>query len=247
VLLHGVGLDHHLWDDLRARLSPARTVVAYDLIGHGDGPHPAGPYTIEQYVAQLHAAVVDASDAAGGGPVDVGGFSMGALIAQAFAAQHPLLVHRLILIAAVFHRSPAERAAVLDRVAAVRAGEFAASVEAALSRWFTPAFAHDHPSVVAAVRARMETNDVRAYADAYEVFATADESLVAATRRITAPTLVIAGEDDPRSTPAMAHALADRVPNGRAVVLPDRRHCVMLEDPEGVAALVEWFLTDPLD
>ncbi len=247
VLVHGVGLDHHLWDGVRFRLGLPRPNHAYDTIGHGDGPHPPGPYRLVDYVDQL-ADEVDTTyphhDGKKRRPVDVVGFSMGALIAQGFAATHPKRVRRLVLVATVFERSPAARASVLARVADVRTGGYGQSVEMALDRWFSPAFAASHPDVVGAARARMAANDVRAYADAYEVFATADADLAPHVASITAPTLVIAGGDDARSTPAMAEALAAELPNGRAVVLPGVRHCVMLEAPDELAHLVGEFLDE---
>ena len=38
VLLHGVGLDHTLWDDLAPLLAPDFEVLRYDLLGHGAAP-----------------------------------------------------------------------------------------------------------------------------------------------------------------------------------------------------------------
>jgi (E)-2-((N-methylformamido)methylene)succinate hydrolase len=249
ILVHGVGLDHRLWDSMRASLPPERAGVAvtYDLIGHGNGPHRHGPYHLTDYVEQLLAVSdgggdggIDGGDS--GEPIDLVGFSMGALIAQAFAAAHPRRVRRLVLLAAVYDRSPTERTAILERVAAVRAGGYLESVQVALDRWFSPSFADAHPDVVAAVRQRMFDNDPRAYADAYEVFATADADVVHSTQRISAPTLVIAGSDDPRSTPLMARRLAAALPNGQAMVLPGLRHCLMLEAPAQLAGLIDEFL-----
>jgi (E)-2-((N-methylformamido)methylene)succinate hydrolase len=247
VLVHGVGLDHHLWDGVRFRLGLPRPTHAYDTVGHGDGPHRPSPYRLADYVEQL-ATEIDTAypvrEARARQPVDIVGFSMGALVAQGFALAHAKRVRRLVLVATVFDRPPAERAAVLARVADVRSGGYERSVALAIERWFSPAFAAAHGDVVDAVRARMTANDVRAYADAYEVFATADAELAPSVAAITAPTLVIAGGDDARSTPAMAEALATALPNGRAVVLPAVRHGVMLEAPDEFARLVGEFLDE---
>ena len=239
VLVHGVGLDRHMWAPFTAALG--RATVAYDMLGLGDADKPEGPYTLSMYAEQLAAVISDGR----GTPVDVVGFSMGALVAQRLAVDHPMLVRRLVLVSGVFDRTADERAAIVSRVAEVRAGGYLAAVEPALDRWFTPEFAALHPDVVDTVRRRMLANDVRSYACAYEVFATGDEELVPLVHRITAPTLVVTGADDQRSTPDMTNRLAAALPNGTAVVVPGVRHLLPLEQPNLLAELVRDFLHGP--
>jgi pimeloyl-ACP methyl ester carboxylesterase len=176
--------------------------------------------------------------------IDLAGFSLGALVAQAFAVAHPSKVRRLVLLGSVFRRTETELQAIRDRVAEVRTGGFLRTVDVAIDRWFSPSFAAAHPDVVARVRATMESNDVRAYADAYAVFAVGDTELAPHVSRIAAPTLTIAGADDLRSTSDMSRALAATVIDGRYEVIPNTRHCFMLEQPATVAALIDGFLDD---
>ena len=112
-----------------------------------------------------------------------------------------------MLLNGVHARTDAERQAIVDRVAEVRAA-FAASVEHALHRWFTPGFAAARPAVVDDVRQRLHANDVRSYGDAYEVFATADSYSVVVRTDHDADVWCATGGEDQRSTPAMAEALA---------------------------------------
>ena len=235
VLVHGVGLDGHLWDHVAALLSPTRSVICYDLLGHGDSPPLARGSTVDTFVEQLAAIAPQ--------KVDLVGFSLGALIAQAFALAHPKRVGRLVLVSTVFDRTPAERTAIMARVDEVRAGGYAATVESAIDRWFAPGFqpAED----VENVRTRMNTNDVESYANAYEIFAAADQTLAARTGDLAIPVLAITGADDPRSTPAMSRSLAAAVPHGRAVVLPGVRHLVPIEAPAALAGHILEFLEGP--
>ena len=77
VLVHGVGLDRHMWAAFAAALgSPT---ITYDMLGLGDAPKPAGPYTLSLYAEQLADVVREAPSQ----PVDVIGFSMGGVIARA--------------------------------------------------------------------------------------------------------------------------------------------------------------------
>jgi pimeloyl-ACP methyl ester carboxylesterase len=238
VLIHGVGLDHTMWVPVMAAL-PHRRTIAYDMTLHGDAPKPPGPYTLQTFVDQL-STIVDALDC----EFDLVGFSMGALVAQGFALRvGATRIRRMVLLNAVHDRTSSERQAIVDRVAEVRAGGFSATVEPALQRWFTPAFMAAHPIVVETVRQRLFDNDLRAYADAYEVFATADAELAPRVSDIVQPTLVATGGDDQRSTPAMAAALADALPNGRSVILPGLRHLTPIESPDIVAAMIDEFTT----
>jgi (E)-2-((N-methylformamido)methylene)succinate hydrolase len=239
VFIHGVGLDQTMWNGVLEHLPADRELVTYNMIGHGDAPKPFGPYSLDLFVAQL-SEVVDAVSPHE--PVDVVGFSMGALVAQGFACAHGNRVRRLVLLHSVFDRTPTERAAIVARVDDVRAGGFLTSIDAALDRWFTPDFASTNPAVIGEVRRVLESNDVAAYAYAYEIFATADEYLVDSAAEIVCETLVLTGDGDQRSTPEMTCRLAAALPKGRAVVLPTLRHLAAIEDPLVVADHLQAFL-----
>ena len=246
VLLHGVGLDHAMWGTVRSMLhavAPDVPVLAPDMLGHGAAPHPDGPYRLGMFVQH----VIDTLDAAGLDAVDLVGFSMGALVAQGFAVAHPHRVRRLALVSGVYDRTPDERAAIVARVAEVRAGGYLATIQPALDRWFSPDFAAAHPDVVFGVRDRLLRNDVVAYGNAYEVFATADAELAADVHRISASTLVITGSDDQRSTPMMTTRLAAALPHGHAVVVPGVRHLLPLEAPDVLTDHLQTFLDLPAE
>lgn len=238
VLIHGVGMDLAMWEPMVAHLGSRRRVIRYDMQGHGESAKPHGPYALADFVAQLGRLVDDLAIEA----TDLVGFSMGALVAQGFALADPGRVRRLVLLNGVFDRSPAERAAIEARVGEVLQGGYAASIEAAIDRWFTPGFRAKRPEVVKAVRRRMQANDLPSYAAAYAVFGTADRELVDRVQRLTMPVLVATGAEDQRSTAAMAEALAARLPQGRCHLIAGQRHLTPLEVPEELAMLIDEFL-----
>ena len=232
VLIHGVGLDRTMWraGGQVAALASLGRVVAYDLLGHGESAPPPQPLGLADFVDQL-AALLDGLGIESCRPV---AFSMGGIVARAFAAAAPSRVERLVLMSTVFERDAAARAAVAARCESVAAQGVGASVEAALERWFTPGFAAAQPEIVEAVRRRLLANDPAAYLAAYRVFATADREPGPALARIACPCLVLTGGADANSTPAMAEALAARLPDGRAQILEGRRHMMPLEAAEAV-------------
>ena len=234
ILIHGVGADLEMWEPVAERLAPRQDVVRYDMLGHGASAKPPGPYRLDDFVGQLRRL----GDELALPKFVLAGFSMGGLVAQAFALAAPDRVERLVLLNTVFDRSPQERAAVEARVHDVVNGGHEAGIAAALERWFTPAFRAARPEVVADIGRRMATNDLPAYAAAYSLFAGADRDLARRIADIAVPTTVVTGADDQRSTAAMAMAMAARLPRGRCHIIAGQRHMTALEVPELVAELI---------
>ena len=233
VLIHGVGLDSHMWDRVCTTLD--RPVLRYDLLGHGDDPAVQGPFSLTDFVEQLRAVLAGA----GIQHCDIVGFSMGALIAQGFALAYPESVRRMVLLNAVFNRTSAQRGAVLARVQAVRSDGYLSTIEPAIDRWFSPTFATEEPQVLATVRTRLKRNNALAYANAYAVFAVADAELCERVGEIRCPTLVVTGRDDQRSTAEMSIALAAAMATAQARIIDRARHLTPIEVPEQVAALID--------
>ncbi len=231
VLVHGVGLDCEMWEPLVPLLQPGRRLIRYDMQGHGASAKPRGPYRLGDFVAQLDrlATALDLDR------FDLAGFSMGGMVAEAFTARFPERVRRLALLHTVHDRGPAERAAVGARLAQTEAGDLDGAIEAALARWLNAAFRKAHPDAVAAIERRMRSNDRAAYLASYRVFATGDAEVLDAIDRIRCPTLVLTGEYDTGSTPAMSKALAARLPAATLAILPGLRHLALLEAPAQVA------------
>jgi len=240
VMIHGVGMELGMWDPMAAALARQHRVIRYDMLGHGGSAKPAGPYALSDFVDQLQR-LADALDLES---FDLVGFSMGGLVAQGFAVRHADRLHRLILLNTVFRRSAEERAAIAARVKEVKTGSFGPSVDAAIERWFTPAFRNAQPDAVTAVRRQMFANDLDAYAAAYAVFATGDAELEDTVAGIACPTLVITGAEDQRSTATMAKALAAQIPEGRAEIILGQRHMTPLEVPQPLAAAISHFCRD---
>ena len=239
VLLHGVGLDHTLWDDLAPQLEHDFDVLRYDLLGHGKAPALRGTADIHDFIAQLDGEL----DRAGWADAHVLGYSMGGLIAGAYAAARPARVRRLTLLSTVFRRTAEESAAVQGRLAAAATQDPHAAAQVSLARWFTPDFQVTRPERVDRVGRRLLENDRASFLSAYALFAGGDRILAEAAPRITCPVLVMTGADDVGSNPRMTRELAQALPDGRAHIVPGQRHMLPVEQPALVAtALRSFFL-----
>ena len=94
LLIHGMAGNSRTWKDIMPALSEDFTVLAPDLIGHGESAKPMGDYSLGAFASGLRdlLAVLDI------GPVTVVGHSLGGGVAMQLAYQHPELVDRLVLI-----------------------------------------------------------------------------------------------------------------------------------------------------
>ncbi|MEV1025678.1 alpha/beta fold hydrolase [Streptomyces sp. NPDC050264] len=229
VLLHGVGLDHTMWESAGALLTDRFTVLAPDLPGHGTRPPVDDRVTLAELADEVAAGIPAGSH--------VVGFSLGALVAQHLALHRPESTATLTSVSSVCRRTPDERAAVRARLHTAEA-DFEASTTASLERWYAGTAVP--PGIVRRTEATLRANDIGSFLASYRVFATADAELAPHLAGIRVPSLAVTGGDDPGSTPEMTHRLADALPDCRAVIVPGARHMLPVERPE---ALVEAFTT----
>lgn len=239
VLVHGVGLDVKMWDAVIAQLPDGRPCIAIDMAGHGDSPHAAAD-ELSGYVDALEHDIAARTDV----PVQLVGFSMGAMVAAAYALKRPENVAKLVMMNAIHQRDQAARQAVLERLSVAKENGLAVIADAAISRWFSAEFAFNNPDVIQAVRSCMISNDIDSYLSAYRVFATADEELAPRLRDIECPVLAVTADGDANSTPAMSYAIANSVSDGRAINWDGLAHGAPIEDPNRVAKTLKEFFDE---
>ncbi|QHE85365.1 alpha/beta fold hydrolase [Hydrogenophaga sp. BPS33] len=237
VLSHALGCDLSMWDGVAAALRERFTVLRYDHRGHGRSPASGGAFTVGD-LADDAARLIEAECQ---GPVHFVGLSMGGMTAQALGARHPGLVRSLAIANAAMHYPQAARDMWQARVDTVLAQGVPPIAEGALQRWFTPAFREDAArgqALVAQLREVLVRSDASAYAAACQAVAAID--LAAGNARITCPTLVIAGDLDEATPPAMSQAIAQSIPGARLQHL-SAAHLSAVEQPEAFAALLTAF------
>src|SRR5436309_8424935 len=135
-------------------------------------------------------------------------------------------VHALGIVSAVAGRTPEQRAVMVKRADELAQGGATMTVSAAIERWFTPEFRARNPEIIERQIQRVLGNDSVGYAAAYRVFAESD--VIDDLHRIGCPTLVMTGEHDTGSTPAMARAMHERIVNSRLAILPRYRHSLLI-------------------
>ena len=231
VFSNSIGATLEMWDPQARALASRYRVIRYDTRGHGRSPVTDAPATIETLAADL-AGLLDALAIP---RAHIVGLSLGGMTAQCLAATHPGRVHGLVLMAtsAYLPTGWAERAAT------VRANGMASIVDAVMARWFTPAF--QNAPEARALHRRFSANDPAGYAVCCGAIGAMD--LRPSNAAITAPTLIIAGAEDPATPPAMSEDIRTRIPGAELIVLPRAAHILNIEQ----AGLVNRHLANFLD
>jgi len=240
VLIHGVGLDATMWQAQMPVLSERYEVIAYDMLGHGQSPLPPEDVTLDDYADQLARLL----DELGLATVSVVGFSMGGLVARAFALRHPDRLRSMVILSSVFNRNEHQRAGVRQRLEQARTLGPSANVDQALERWFSSGFRAAYPECIAAVRDRVSSNDPEGYYRSYALFGTQDGFGVDRLASVRVPVLIATGELDPGSTPQMAYALAEHLPDARVQILDGQRHMAPVEAADQVNDLLLGFFRE---
>ncbi|MFT7473587.1 MAG: pimeloyl-ACP methyl ester carboxylesterase [Verrucomicrobiales bacterium] len=238
VLIHGLGMTRATWDGHMPKLAERYRVVRYDLAGHGQTPPPNDVPDLtlfsEQCISLMGELDIEAAV--------IIGFSLGGMINRRIAIDYPERVNSLVILNSPHERGEEAQQLVEVRAAASADGGPAATIDASLERWFTATFRAEQPDFVAMIRNVVLDNDIDVYALNRWVLANGVIELVDPTPAITAPTLIMTCEHDSGSTPAMSHAIAAEIAGAETVIVPDRRHLGLLEDPDAFIDPILTFL-----
>ncbi|WP_030378698.1 MULTISPECIES: 3-oxoadipate enol-lactonase [unclassified Streptomyces] len=220
-----LGTSSALWDRVAPELSISHRVIRWDLPGHGgSSPDLIGPGAT---VADLADLVLALADSLGVERFAYAGVSLGGAVGLHLAVHHPERVSSLAVLCSSAHFDGANGArGWTERAARVRAEGVEWLAGTADARWFTPGFTV--PELVEDQRRA----DPGAYAACCDALAAYD--LRGELSRIGAPTLAVAGREDPATPPAHLREIADAVPGAALVELPGVSHLAPAERPEAV-------------
>ena len=226
VFSNSLGTTGVMWDAQAAALSDRFRVLRYDTRGHGGTPAPPGPYKVGDLARDV-LALLDRLELE---RVSFCGLSIGGMTGMWLGVNAPERIDRLAICCTGMQLPTAEMCT--ERAALVREKGMGAVVDATIERWFTPGFPERSPEVVQRIRDVFLATDPEGYAGCCEALAEFD--MRGQLDVITAPTLVIAGEDDPVGTPERAAAIGEEIEGSRVVVLPDAKHLAAVEQADAV-------------
>ena len=251
VLIHGMINSSRHWEQVAMRLAGSYRVIAPDLIGHGDAATPRGDYSLGAHAASIR----DLLTTIGVERATIVGHSLGGGVAMQFFYQFPQRTERLALISSggLGHDvSPLLRGAALPGSAAllrlatrpqVVGGLAAAGARLRQRGNNTGVYLQ---AVARALGPLQEPGSRRAFLQTLRAVIDVQGQKVSARDRLyllgEMPTLIVWGERD-RTIP-LKHGLEAQqsIPNCRFETLPRAAHFPNLEDPEGLAAILDSFM-----
>jgi 3-oxoadipate enol-lactonase len=240
VLLMGgsLGTTLEMWEPQLALLGAVARLIRFEHRGHGGSPAPPGPYSIDELGGDV-LALLDRLELE---RVSYCGLSIGGMVGQWLAINAPGRIDRLILICTSAHLPPADE--WRRRAATVREAATTEPIaDAVLGRWFTPGFAERDDGVVSRFRRMLISIQPEGYAGCCEAIAPMD--LRSGLSQITAPTLVIAGAQDPSTPPEHGRLIAEAIPGARLEVLDPAAHLSSVERATEVSGLIAGHLNPP--
>ena len=219
VLIHGVGLDHEIWE--YQFNSFENTVLTYDILGHGKTPLGVGQVTFDDFSEQL----INLIGELGIGKIHLVGFSIGSLIARNFATKHNDRLQTLTLLSSIFKRSNLQQKVVDDRFE--KSKNSSKMSNDALVRWFTEDYLKKNQEKSEWISSILSRNNMKNFNKIYELFVKHkdDEDF----KKIIAETLVMTGEEDVGSTPEMSKNLSKVIKNSKLKIIPKGKHLCSIE------------------
>ena len=236
VLSNGVLMSTSSWAYQTPVLSRHTRLLLYDCRGMWQSEHPPGPYSMAQHADDL-AALLDALDVE---QAHIGGVSYGAEVSMVFALRYPSRTRSLIVASAVSQIDPLLRAVMAGWIAATRARDPDRLFQVTVPVNFSEKWMAANPAALEAARQRYQQLDMAAFLELLLSFSQLD--ITADLHRISAPALVIVGEEDILKPRRYAEIIAHELPRSEFAVIPGAGHAVLWEQAPVFNSLILGFL-----
>ncbi len=233
LLVHALGADLRMWDDFVAAWKHPAPILACDLRNAGGSPRSATPITPAEHANDLDAV----RRACGLDRVVVVGCAIGAMVAAVFAARYPDSVAGLVMANPALRTAPAARTMLADRAALVQRAGMGALLPGAVERAFLN---QPRDARYDIYYARFAAQDAEAYA--LSCLAVLDADIGEDLRRVSCPSLVVAGAHDVLLPPDLAREVAALLPRSIFELDEKSSHFLPYQDPRGFRDRVAGFL-----
>jgi 3-oxoadipate enol-lactonase len=213
-------------------------VLRFDTRGHGRSSVPSGPYDFDQ----LAGDVVGLLDALGVERTHLVGLSLGGMIAQHVALHAPQRLRSLVLADTTSRYPPEALPLWPERIRIVSTQGMEPMVEPTLARWFTAPYRAANPDVMTRIAALIRGTPPAGFIGCCHAIPTID--LTARLRALDLPTLVMVGDQDTGTPPAMAREIHEAIAGSRLEIIPGAAHLSNIEQAAAFNELLIGFLDD---
>ncbi len=228
-LIHGIGAARDAWRFMVPGLRKHFTVVSYDLRGHGVSPMPDGDFGLDEQVADLERV----RQRSGFDRAHFAGHSLGGQIAPAYARKYPGHVLSLGLLSTAAFRTEDDSAKVWGVVRAMEEKGIPQVLETLTARWFTDDYIAANPDLIARRLKQVVDTDPDVFMNVFRIYAGTE--MGPWLHEITAPSLVLTGENDGGCNPRLNKLIAEALPNSELVILPRYKHSILVEAADEVS------------
>ena len=236
MLSHSLAATMDMWRPQVPALAQDYRVLRYDMRGHGETGATSGAYNF----AMLAGDVVRLLDHLKIERVAFVGLSIGGMIGQYLAIHHADRLRCVALCSTTSAIPEAGRAMWDERIAAVESGGMAPQVAPTLERWFTAPYRAAHPEVMEWIGGMIRSTPVAGFIGCGR--AIQGLNLTAALPKIKVPTLVMPGEKDPGTPPALSEVIHEAIAGSEYAVVPDAAHLANVEQAPVFTEMVMRFL-----
>ena len=224
IMLHGLGGTSNTFCPQVIGLGGRYRTIRPDLPGSGRSPL-AGSLTIQSMVD----AVVRAAKAVGAERAHFVGHSMGTIVCQHIAEQHPELVRSLALFGPIHQPPEPARKGLADRAAKARNEGMPGIADQIVQVTLSGDTKSNAPVAVALVREFIIRQDAEGYARNCEALAAAQPANL---DRIKCPVRLVTGDEDPVAPASNARTMAERLSDARVTILNRCGHWSTIERPQ---------------
>ena len=236
MLSHSLASGLSMWDSQLDALKSRFRILRYDSRGHGGSDVPAGPYRLDDLVADAVALM----DALAIRQVHFIGLSMGGMIGQGLALAFPDRLLSLSLCSTSAWIPPQAQPVVQERIDTALKEGLQALVDGTLARWFTPGYLKTKPPEVERIRRQFLATPVAGYVGCTEAIRRLN--YLEQLGRIRLSTLIIVGEDDPGTPVSASRAMHERIPGSKLAIIPSAMHLCNIERTEAFNSALVGFL-----
>src|SRR5574337_10573 len=241
VWIHGLGIDHRVWGLQMPLFTQHFRCVTFDNRDAGQSDCSPDSYTIKM----LADDVIRLMDALAIDNAHIVGLSMGGAIAQELAIAHPSRVRRLVLVS-TYTSADRRGADLLNSFALMRARFSREEYARATSPWVFTYQDYLVPGLVESATTRFLEDPYFLPADIYarQVQAALSHFTEDRLSRITAPTLIVVGDDDLLTPMRFARILHEQIPGAKLAVISGGGHALVLTRAGEFNRLVLSFLKE---
>jgi len=237
VLLHGFPLDGRMWRAQLDALGDHYRVIVPDHRGFGQS-RSTDPFTMESLADDVHALI----EQLGASPVVLGGLSMGGYVALAYVRKYSASLRGLMLVDTRAEADSTEGREQRGKMIELARSQGSKAVgEKMMEKLVSPHTLERRPQIVREVRAMTDSCPPLTIEHALEAMRDRPDQ-TGLLPSIATPTLILVGDADAITPPAVAKGMHAAIPGSECVIVRGAGHMSPMEQPEQVNGAMEKFL-----